>query len=108
MLKVLVAQQVRRAVIVLGQRVDEADVAVNGALGLAAERQILNELWRKGVGLECMFFITRSLELRALPYASSLSPRAAASFNSRLEVLRRGNGEVTVGLGRGFGSTTSI
>jgi len=28
-----------------------------------------------------MFFIARSLELRALPYAINLSPRAAASFN---------------------------
>jgi hypothetical protein len=28
----------------LGQRVDETDVAVNRALGLAVEREILNEL----------------------------------------------------------------
>jgi hypothetical protein len=31
--------------------------------------------------LEYMFFMPRSLELRALPYASNLPPRAAASFN---------------------------
>src|SRR5450759_3728350 len=37
--------------------------------------------WRKGVGLEYMLFIARSLELQALPYALNRPPRAAASFN---------------------------
>jgi hypothetical protein len=41
--------------------------------------------WRRGVGLECMFFMTRSLELQALPYALNRPPRAAASFNKALE-----------------------
>src|ERR1019366_3788109 len=39
--------------------------------------------WRRGVGWECMFFMTRSLELQALPYALNRPPRAAASFNKR-------------------------
>jgi hypothetical protein len=43
-LNVLVAEQVRRAVVMLGQGVDETDVTVNRALGLAVERQILDEL----------------------------------------------------------------
>ena len=37
--------------------------------------------WRRGDGLECMFCMTRSLELQALPYALNRPPRAAASFN---------------------------
>ena len=41
---VLVPEQVGRAPAMLGQRVDETDVAVNRALGLAVEREILNEL----------------------------------------------------------------
>ena len=41
---VLGPEQVGRAPAMLGQRVDETDVAVNGALGLAVEREILNEL----------------------------------------------------------------
>jgi hypothetical protein len=44
------------------------------------------------VGLEWMFFIARSLELRALPYAFNLPPRAAASFNKRA----RGGGGTAV------------
>src|ERR1035437_954934 len=32
----------------LGQRVDETDISVNGALGLAVEREILNELLAYG------------------------------------------------------------
>ena len=39
--------------------------------------------WRKGVGLEYMLFIARSLELQTLPYALNRPPRAAASFNKR-------------------------
>jgi len=38
--------------------------------------------WRRGVGLEWIFVIARSLELRALPYALNRPPRAAASFNN--------------------------
>ena len=41
---VLRPEQVRRAPGMPGQRVDETDVNVNGALGLAVEREILNEL----------------------------------------------------------------
>src|ERR1035441_9449273 len=41
--------------------------------------------WRKGVGLEYMLFIARSLELLALPYALNRPPRAAASFNMVLD-----------------------
>jgi len=41
---VLVPEQVGGAPAMLGQRVDETDVAVNRALGLAVEREILNEL----------------------------------------------------------------
>ncbi len=37
--------------------------------------------WRRGVGLEWIFVIARSLELQALPYALDRPPRAAASFN---------------------------
>ena len=37
--------------------------------------------WRNGVGLECMFFIPRSVELWALHYVPNRPPRAAASFN---------------------------
>ena len=61
MLDFVVAEQVWRAVVVLGQRVDETDVSMNRALSLAIERQILNEFWRRGVGLRSMFFIARSL-----------------------------------------------
>jgi hypothetical protein len=35
--------------------------------------------------LECMLFIARSLERRALPYALNRPPRAAASFNKGVE-----------------------
>jgi len=53
---------------------------VRSALRLSGE--ILNELFGvKGVGLEYMLFIARSLELQALPYALNRPPRAAASFN---------------------------
>ena len=41
---VLVPEQVGRAPAMLGQRVDETDVSVNRALGLAVEREELNEL----------------------------------------------------------------
>ena len=41
---VLGPEQVGGASAMLGQRVDETDVAVNRALGLAVEREILNEL----------------------------------------------------------------
>ena len=41
---VLVPEQVGGAPAMLGQRVDETDVAVNRALGLAVEREELNEL----------------------------------------------------------------
>ena len=41
--------------------------------------------WRKGVGLEYMLFIARSLELLALPYALNRPPRAAASFNKSVQ-----------------------
>ena len=44
--------------------------------------------WRKGVGLEWIFVIARSLELRALPYALNRPPRAAASFNHWLQATR--------------------
>src|ERR1035441_4157749 len=44
--------------------------------------------WRRGVGLEYMLFIARSLELQALPYALNRPSRAAASFNSTLEMVR--------------------
>src|ERR1019366_7383313 len=44
--------------------------------------------WRRGMGLECMLFIARSLELRALPYALNRPPRAAASFNPALHRMR--------------------
>src|SRR5664279_1290806 len=54
--------------------------------------------WRKGVGLEYMLFIARSLELLALPCALNRPPRAAASFNPGLEVLRRDSHETTEGL----------
>ena len=54
--------------------------------------------WRKGVGWEWIFVIARSLELQALPYALNRPPRAAASFNPGLEVLRRGSHETTEGL----------
>jgi hypothetical protein len=37
-----------------------------------------------------MFFIARSLELRALPYAFNLPPRAAASFNFPVERMAAG------------------
>jgi hypothetical protein len=43
---VLRPEQVGRASAMLGQRVDETDVAVNRALDLAVEREILNELAR--------------------------------------------------------------
>ena len=43
MLNLLLAQQLRRAPVVLGQRVDETDVTVNRALSLAVERQVLDE-----------------------------------------------------------------
>src|ERR1039457_6767558 len=56
--------------------------------------------WRKGVGLEYMLFIARSLELRALPYALNRPPRAAASFNPGLEVLRGGSGGAPMALRR--------
>src|ERR1035437_955610 len=46
--------------------------------------------WRKGDGLECMLFIARSLELRALPYALNRPPRAAASFNFSVERMAAG------------------
>ena len=46
--------------------------------------------WRRGVGLEWIFFIARSLELRALPYASNRPPRAAASFNQPAAPNRAG------------------
>ena len=45
--------------------------------------------WRKGVGLEYMLFIARSLELLALPCALNRSPRAAASFNEPDRANRR-------------------
>src|SRR6266581_515781 len=45
--------------------------------------------WRNGVGLECMFFIPRSLELRALHYVVNRPPRAAASFNQPAAPNRR-------------------
>ena len=54
--------------------------------------------WRKGVGWEWIFVIARSLELQALPYALNRPPRAAASFNPGLEVLRRDSHETTEGL----------
>ena len=38
------AEQVGGSSVMLGQRVDETDVAVNRTLGLAVEREILNEL----------------------------------------------------------------
>jgi hypothetical protein len=38
--------------------------------------------WRKGVGLEWIFVIARSLELQALPYALNRPPRAAASAHA--------------------------
>src|SRR5208282_1868037 len=41
---VLRPEQVRGAPAMLGQRVDETDIGVNGALSLAVEREILNEL----------------------------------------------------------------
>jgi hypothetical protein len=41
---VLRPKQVGGAPAMLGQRVDETDIRVNGALGLAVEREILNEL----------------------------------------------------------------
>src|SRR5664279_782684 len=44
--------------------------------------------WRRGVGLEWIFVIARSLELQALPYALNRPPRAAASFNRLLERFR--------------------
>ncbi len=44
--------------------------------------------WRRGVGWEWIFVIARSLELRALPYALNRPPRAAASFNKRIEPMR--------------------
>jgi hypothetical protein len=37
------SQELRRAAVVLGQGVDEADVAVNRTLSLAVESEILNE-----------------------------------------------------------------
>ena len=46
--------------------------------------------WRRGEGLECMLFIARSLELRALPYALNRPPRAAASFNEPVERMAAG------------------
>lgn len=42
-LNLLLTEQVRRAPVMLGQRVDETDVTVNRTLGLAVERQILDE-----------------------------------------------------------------
>src|SRR5664279_4331228 len=54
--------------------------------------------WRKGVGWEWIFVIARSLELQALPYALNRPPRAAASFNPGLEILRRDSHETTEGL----------
>src|SRR6266404_1872451 len=66
--------------------------------------------WRNGVGLECMFFIPRSLELRALHYVVNRPPRAAASFNHALQRTRRERrgcnrcvpcaGSLNLGLGR--------
>ena len=44
--------------------------------------------WRKGEGLEWILFMTRSLELRAHSYALNLPPRAAASFNTSIEMLK--------------------
>jgi len=41
---VLRPEQVGGVPAMLGQRVDETDVSVNGALGLAVEREILDEL----------------------------------------------------------------
>src|SRR5208282_5142001 len=41
---VLRPEQVGGAPAMLGQRVDETDIRVNGALGLAVEREVLNEL----------------------------------------------------------------
>jgi hypothetical protein len=41
---VLVPEQIGGASAMLGQRVDETDVSVNRALGLAVKREILNEL----------------------------------------------------------------
>ena len=43
MLNVLGAEQIGRALIEFGQRVNETNVSVDGALGLAVEREILNE-----------------------------------------------------------------
>jgi len=48
--------------------------------------------WRKGVGLEYMLFIARSLELQALPYALNRPPRAAASFNQALHTMTAASG----------------
>jgi hypothetical protein len=44
MSNVLGPEQVGGAPAMLGQRVDETDIRVKGALGLAVEREILNEL----------------------------------------------------------------
>jgi len=63
--------------------------------------------WRRGVGLECMFFMTRSLELRALPYALNPPPRAAASFNKSVQRMSAaGVGDASDVLGRS--SLTSV
>jgi len=56
---------------------------VRSALRLSV-RYSMN-FWRRGVGWECMFFMTRSLELQALPYALNRPPRAAASFNKPVQ-----------------------
>jgi hypothetical protein len=71
--------------------------------------------WRRGVGLEWIFVIARSLELRALPYALNRPPRAAASFNqlasanSRRPFCFRGRWEIRCSLASsGLGSPAAV
>ena len=60
--------------------------------------------WRKGVGLEYMLFIARSLELQALPYALNRPPRAAASFNQADGANERERVQVGPLFGRPWGA----